>query len=59
MAQSGNSSARPIKVGVIAEQTGPLSFVGHANANVVLIEHQKIENEGWIRDPAVEIPKNQ
>src|SRR5947209_5470868 len=24
----------PIKVGVIADQTGPLSFVGRANANV-------------------------
>ena len=24
----------PIKVGVIADQTGPLSFVGIANANV-------------------------
>jgi ABC-type branched-subunit amino acid transport system substrate-binding protein len=26
--------ANPIKVGVIADQTGPLSFVGQANANV-------------------------
>jgi ABC-type branched-subunit amino acid transport system substrate-binding protein len=26
--------ADPIKVGVIADQTGPLSFVGLANANV-------------------------
>src|SRR5262245_53334960 len=36
MADSKTSGAggRPIKVGVIADQTGPLSFVGQANANV-------------------------
>ena len=28
------SSTSTIKVGVIADQTGPLSFVGIANANV-------------------------
>jgi len=30
-----------------------------ANANAVLIEHLKIENEGWVRDPSVPIPNNQ
>ncbi|MDX6494485.1 MAG: urea transport system substrate-binding protein, partial [Gaiellales bacterium] len=35
MAQtSPDPDGLPIKVGVIAEQTGPLSFVGAANANV-------------------------
>src|SRR6478736_6484452 len=28
-----------------------------ANANAVAIQHIKIENEGWIRDPAVTEPK--
>ena len=30
-----------------------------ANANAVLIEHLKIENEGWLRDPAVPEPTDQ
>jgi hypothetical protein len=34
MAERTNSGSRPIKVGVVADQTGPLSFVGVANANV-------------------------
>jgi urea transport system substrate-binding protein len=34
MAESTTSDNRPIKVGVIADQTGALSFVGLANANV-------------------------
>jgi branched-chain amino acid transport system substrate-binding protein len=34
MAESTTSGGRPIKVGVIADQTGPLSFIGIANANV-------------------------
>jgi ABC-type branched-subunit amino acid transport system substrate-binding protein len=34
MAERTDSNSRPIKVGVIADQTGPLSFVGQANANV-------------------------
>ena len=34
MAESAASVGRPIKVGVIADQTGPLSFMGIANANV-------------------------
>src|SRR5215211_6331637 len=35
MTERTNSNSRPIRVGVIADQTGPLSFVGAANANVV------------------------
>jgi len=34
MATSPTPAAEPIKVGLIADQTGPLSFVGLANANV-------------------------
>jgi len=34
MATSSTPGSDPIKVGVIADQTGPLSFVGLANANV-------------------------
>ena len=34
MATSPTPSVDPIKVGVIADLTGPLSFVGLANANV-------------------------
>jgi branched-chain amino acid transport system substrate-binding protein len=34
MAASTSSSGSPIKVGIIADQTGPLSFVGLANVNV-------------------------
>ncbi len=34
MVQTTTVRGRPIKVGVIADQTGPLSFIGLANANV-------------------------
>jgi len=34
MTQSTTSDSRPIRVGVLADQTGALSFVGLANANV-------------------------
>jgi ABC-type branched-subunit amino acid transport system substrate-binding protein len=34
MMESKGSGGNPIRVGVIADQTGPLSFVGAANANV-------------------------
>ena len=34
MKASPQSGADPIKVGVIADQTGPLSLIGLANANV-------------------------
>jgi phage tail-like protein len=30
-----------------------------ANANAVLVEHLKVENEGWTRDTSVPIPTNQ
>lgn len=34
MTMSAEQGVHPIKVGVIADQSGPLSFVGQANANV-------------------------
>ena len=34
MTQAGTAGAPSIRVGLIADQTGPLSFVGMANANV-------------------------
>ena len=39
---------QPIKVGVIADQTGPLSFVGIANANVVKMVINDINARGGL-----------
>jgi branched-chain amino acid transport system substrate-binding protein len=38
----------PIKIGVIADQTGPLSFVGLANANVARMALDEINAEGGL-----------
>src|SRR5919201_5754842 len=38
----------PIKVGVIADQTGPLSFVGIANANVARMVVEDITAKGGL-----------
>jgi branched-chain amino acid transport system substrate-binding protein len=38
----------PIKVGVIADQTGPLSFVGRANANVARMVIDELNAEGGL-----------
>ncbi len=40
--------ADPIKVGVIADQTGPLSFVGLANANVARMVIDELNAEGGL-----------
>jgi ABC-type branched-subunit amino acid transport system substrate-binding protein len=37
-----------IKVGVIADQTGPLSFIGIANANVAKLVIDEINAEGGL-----------
>jgi branched-chain amino acid transport system substrate-binding protein len=42
------SDGRPIKVGVIADQTGPLSFVGLANANVARMVIGDINAKGGL-----------
>ncbi len=38
----------PIKVGVIADQTGPLSFIGLANANVARMVIDELNTEGGL-----------
>ena len=48
MAERISSSGRPIKVGVIADQTGPLSFVGLANANVARMVVGDINAKGGL-----------
>jgi ABC-type branched-subunit amino acid transport system substrate-binding protein len=46
MAESNHGA--PIKVGVIADQTGPLSFVGLANANVARMVIDELNAEGGL-----------
>jgi ABC-type branched-subunit amino acid transport system substrate-binding protein len=48
MAAPPNPGAEPIKVGVIADQTGPLSFVGLANANVARMVIGDINAKGGL-----------
>jgi ABC-type branched-subunit amino acid transport system substrate-binding protein len=48
MATSPTSGADPIKVGVIADQTGPLSAVGLANANVARMVIGDINAKGGL-----------
>jgi ABC-type branched-subunit amino acid transport system substrate-binding protein len=48
MAVSPTPRADPIKVGVIADQTGPLSFVGTANANVARMVIGDINAKGGL-----------
>ena len=48
MATAPTASDGPIKVGVIADQTGPLSFVGLANANVARMVIDDINARGGL-----------
>ncbi len=48
MAESAASDGRSIKLGVIADQTGPLSFVGIANANVAKMVIGDINAKGGL-----------
>ncbi len=48
MAERTSSNSRPIKVGVIADQTGPLEFVGLANANVARMVIGDINAKGGL-----------
>jgi ABC-type branched-subunit amino acid transport system substrate-binding protein len=43
-----SASARRIKVGVITDQTGPLSFMGIANANVARMVVDDINAKGGL-----------
>ena len=49
------SSASTIKVGVIADQTGPLSFVGSANANVARMVIGDINAKGGLLGRQLEL----
>ncbi|MDE2004317.1 MAG: substrate-binding protein, partial [Betaproteobacteria bacterium] len=53
MAQS--TAGAPIKIGVIADQTGPLSFVGLANANVARMVIGDINAKGGLLGRRVEL----
>ena len=46
--ERANSTAGPIKVGVITDQTGPLSFMGIANANVAAMVIDDINASGGL-----------
>ena len=48
MAERNDPNETPIKVGVIADQTGPLSFVGLANANVARMVIGDINAKGGL-----------
>ena len=50
-----NPTSRPIKVGVIADQTGPLSFVGIANANVARMVIGDINAKGGLLGQHVDL----
>jgi ABC-type branched-subunit amino acid transport system substrate-binding protein len=55
MALSQTPGAEPIKVGVIADQTGPLSFVGLANANVARMVIGDINAKGGLLGRQLEL----
>jgi ABC-type branched-subunit amino acid transport system substrate-binding protein len=48
MTESTTSLIRSIKVGVITDQTGPLSFLGIANANVAKMVINDINAKGGL-----------
>jgi urea transport system substrate-binding protein len=55
MSESTTSDNRPIKVGVIADQTGPLSVMGIANANVAKMVIADINANGGLLGRPVEL----
>ncbi|MEQ1869321.1 MAG: substrate-binding protein [Vicinamibacterales bacterium] len=55
MTHTATPGARPIKVGVIADQTGPLSFAGLANANVARMVIGDINAKGGLLGRPVEL----
>jgi ABC-type branched-subunit amino acid transport system substrate-binding protein len=54
-ASSPHAAVEPIKVGVIADQTGPLSVVGQANANVARMVVGDINAKGGLLGRPVEL----
>jgi len=55
MTGSTTSGSSPIKVGVITDQTGPLSFMGIANANVARMVIDDINANGGLLDRRVDL----
>ena len=55
MATSSSPGGDPIRVGVIADQTGPLSFVGLANANVARMVIDDINAKGGLLGRQLEL----
>src|SRR3954452_21294325 len=55
MEASTTAPGRPIKVGVIADQTGPLSFMGVANANVAKMVIEDINAGGGLLGRQIEL----
>jgi ABC-type branched-subunit amino acid transport system substrate-binding protein len=55
MSESTTSDNRPIKVGVITDQTGPLSIMGIANANVAKMVIADINANGGLLGRPVEL----
>jgi len=53
--EHANTTAGPIKVGVITDQTGPLSFMGIANANVATMVIDDINANGGLLGRRVEL----
>src|SRR5215207_2466025 len=49
------AAGNPIKVGVIADQTGPLSFVGLANANVAKMVIADVNAKGGLLGARVDL----
>ena len=55
MTARNSTSDRPIRVGVIADQTGPLSFIGRANVNVARMVVGDINAKGGVLGRPVEL----
>jgi len=55
MEASSTAADRPIKVGVIADQTGPLSFMGIADANVAKMVIDEINVGGGLLAQQIEL----
>src|SRR6476619_504688 len=55
MAASQTHGGDPIKVGVITDQTGPLSIIGLANANVARMVVGDINAKGGLLDRQLEL----
>ena len=53
--EAPSASAGPIKVGVVTDQTGPLSFMGTANANVATMVVDDINAAGGLLGRPVEL----